>query len=136
MSRSGGGRRTNLGPWPNPPLRSASATTAKVPQKVRTWLDALSDDKRGRMPPEPSHVPKSKHDYKALLSTFLYEANDEARTKFFSDSAASLQSICLRASQCGLVSSSYWRVHRSPALGGFRGKRYCNTQGERCRQAQ
>ena len=98
MSGSGGGSGINLSSWPNTPLRSTTTVTARFPQKIRKWLDALSDDERGRMPPEPSHVPTSKLDYKGLLSTFLYEANDEARTKFFSDSAASLQSIYLRAS--------------------------------------
>jgi hypothetical protein len=98
MSGPGNGSGINLSSWPNTPLRSATTVAAKLPQKIRKWLDALSNDERGRIPPEPSHVPKIKLDYEALLSTFLYDANDEARTKFFSDSAASLQSICLRAS--------------------------------------
>jgi hypothetical protein len=98
MSRSGNGSGINTNSWPNTPLRPASMVAARIPQKIRKWLDALSNDERGRMPPEPSYVPRSKHDYKALLSAFLYDANDEARTKFFSDSAVSLQSICLRAS--------------------------------------
>ena len=98
MSGSDGGKRIKLSSWPNTPLRSASTTTAKFPQKARKWLDGLSNVERDRMQPKPSQVPKTKHDYKTLLGIFLYDANDEARTKFFSDSAVSFQSIYRRAS--------------------------------------